>query len=106
MGSNPTVSMLIPLAPDEFWAALRKVVKEEIQAADKLPNRKREGVAIVESQIAGKTLYGIAEVCALFNVSRETVHQWVKSGKLRKIKVRSKVFFQSSEIHDIIKKPR
>lgn len=49
-----------------------------------------------------KPLFQIIEICALFNVTRTTVHEWVKSGKLRKIKVRSRVYFLASDVRKII----
>jgi excisionase family DNA binding protein len=105
MGSNSNVAMLIPFAPEEFWAEFRRIIKEELVASEPATVAGDPGL-IVEPQFAGKTLYKISEVCALFNVSRMTVHEWVKTGKLRKIKVRSRVYFLSSEVYDIIRKPQ
>jgi predicted site-specific integrase-resolvase len=41
-------------------------------------------------------------VCALFNITRTTVHDWAQAGKLRKVKVRSRVYFLASEIRKML----
>ena len=97
--------MLIPFAPDEFWVELRKIVGEEIKKAEPTIKNLEYPITIVELSMAHKTLYKISEVCALFNVSRMLVDQWVRLGKLRKIKVGSRVYFLSSDIQNLIKKP-
>jgi excisionase family DNA binding protein len=96
---NSEIPMLIPYLPAEFWAELRKIVREEIKGKQKCGNIQD---IIQTPGLSEKPLYRIAEICKLFNVSRTTIHEWVKIGKLRKIKVNSRVYFLGTDIKKII----
>lgn len=88
------VPMLLPYEPKVFWTMFRQIIQEEI---GKLPIAEPK----LETEVAGltkKPLYKTDEICRMFNVSRTTIHEWVKTGKLRKIKVRSRVYFLSNDI--------
>lgn len=95
------IPMLIPYTPSEFWETFRKIIREEV--AEKIT--KRRGSQSKLLQVDGMTerpLYKILEVCELFDVSRTTIHEWVKSGQLRKIKVKSRVYFLGSDIKKLL----
>jgi len=49
-----------------------------------------------------KPLYKIKEVCVLFSISKPTVYEWVKAGKLHPVKVRSRVYFRGSEVEGLV----
>jgi len=49
-----------------------------------------------------KPLYKIAEVCQLFQVTKPTTHSWVRSGKIRRFKVKSRVFFLREDIENLL----
>ena len=57
---------------------------------------------ITTSGLTEKPLYKIAEICQLFDVSRTTVHDWVKHGKLRRVKVRSRVYFLGADVKQLM----
>jgi hydroxylamine reductase (hybrid-cluster protein) len=81
------IPMLIPYEPEEFWERMRMIIREEIKEKNngKIPVANLQTPGLTE-----KPLYRILEICALYSMSRRTtVHEWVKSGKLRKIKVSS-----------------
>ncbi|WP_410493692.1 helix-turn-helix domain-containing protein [Chitinophaga sp. Ak27] len=40
----------------------------------------------------------MAEVCELFQITRQTVYDWIKIGKLKRHKIRSRVFFLREEV--------
>ncbi len=90
--------MLFPYEPNEFWEQMRKIIQEEIGKV------KPAAVSLTQTPgLTEKPLYKIDEVCQLFDVSRTTIHFWVKYGKLRKVKVRSRVYFLGSEIQKLLK---
>ena len=94
------IPVLIPYDQNEFWNEIRKIVAEELA---KSQNEKLgKGKIIVPSGLTEKPLYQISEVCALFNITRTTVHDWAQAGKLRKVKVRSRVYFLASEIRKML----
>ncbi|MFL5740650.1 MAG: helix-turn-helix domain-containing protein [Flavisolibacter sp.] len=49
-----------------------------------------------------KPLFRIQEVCKIFQVSRQTIYDWVKHGKLKPLKVRSRVYFLAKDIQDLL----
>jgi excisionase family DNA binding protein len=49
-----------------------------------------------------KPLYKIADICALFHVSKPTVYDWVKYGKLKPYKIRFRVFFLYQDIQQLL----
>lgn len=90
MENNNQIPMLFPFDPNEFWEQIRKIVKEEL---NNNPKNKNE---IIQTEVQGlscKPLYKIAEVCSLFNISKPTIYEWIKDGKLKPRKIRSRVFF-------------
>ncbi|MEO6188797.1 MAG: helix-turn-helix domain-containing protein [Ginsengibacter sp.] len=40
-----------------------------------------------------KPLYKIGEVCTIFEVTRPAIYEWIKQGKLKPYKVRSRLYF-------------
>lgn len=100
METNGAVPMLFPYEPDIYWEQLRKIIREEIARTGKV---KGQEAALMETPgLTQKPLYKIAEICQLFKVSRTTVHDWVKCGKLRKVKVRSRVYFLGNDIQQML----
>ncbi|MDH7462596.1 helix-turn-helix domain-containing protein [Chitinophagaceae bacterium 26-R-25] len=95
---NPVTPMLFPYQPTEFWQSLRQVIREEVLKVE------RERAAIPTFETSGMTykpLYKIAEVCELFHITKPTVYDWVKHGKLKPFKVRSRVFFLWQDIQQL-----
>jgi excisionase family DNA binding protein len=97
MEKNNTVPMLLPYEPGEFWTQLRQIIHEEIAMSQSSPEKGIQNV-FGTSGLMNKPLYEIDEICRLFNVSRTTIDDWVKVGKLRKVKVRRRVYFLSYEV--------
>jgi excisionase family DNA binding protein len=100
MENNAAVPMLFPYEPSEFWAQIRQIVHEEL-VQTKNANLSDSNLMVTPG-LTEKPLYKIAEICKLFDVSRTTVHDWVKHGKLRKVKVRSRVYFLGTDIKQLM----
>lgn len=92
--------LLIPYEPDEFWEHLRAIIREEIIKTSKGKN----STTCQTSGLEYKPLYKINEVCDLFQVTRPTVYDWVKHGKLRPHKIRSRVYFLWNDIQQLLAK--
>lgn len=99
MDKTTSVPILIPYAPEEFWAEMRKIISEElknIKVPDKPPvNYKIEGLNY-------KPLFKIEEVCRIFSISRPTIYEWTKDGKLKPFKIRSRVYFLWDDIQRLL----
>lgn len=86
--------MLFPFEPSDFWKRIRIILREEIAC---MPS------AIgPPAGLTNKPLYKVREVCALFQISRPTVYEWIRMGKLRPVKIRSRVFFLGSDVDGLI----
>ena len=49
-----------------------------------------------------KPLYKIQEVRLLFKVTKPTIYDWIKHGKLKRVKIRSRVYFLGSDIKQLM----
>ena len=82
MEKNVSVPILIPLETAEFWAQIREIVREEISR-----NQKELTIPITNMKTPGlteKPLYKMQEICCLFNVTKPTIYEWIKHGKLKR----------------------
>ncbi|MDI3321983.1 helix-turn-helix domain-containing protein [Pinibacter soli] len=96
---NIVTPMLFPYQPEQFWQSLRQIIREEVAKADK------ERSATVTFETPGltyKPLFKIAEICELFHITKPTIYDWVRHGKLRPFKIRSRVFFLWQDIQDLL----
>ena len=97
--SNSITPILFPYEPQLFWESIRQIVREEVQNVDKpkavLPSTETSGLTY-------KPLYKIADVCALFHVTKPTIYDWVKHGKLKPYKIRSRVYFLWQDIQQLL----
>jgi excisionase family DNA binding protein len=102
-GNGPTVTpMLFPYEPEQFWQRVRLIVREEISRIESpAPAEPLYETPGLES----KPLYKIAEVCRLFQVSKPTIYEWMRHGKLKPLKIRSRVFFLWQDIQKLLSVP-
>lgn len=82
--------MLFPFEPEEFWKQMRELIREEIRLVDK---GRGSGVEHSVPGLEYKPLYKMEEVCAMFKITRPTIYDWIKHGKLKPYKIRSRVYF-------------
>lgn len=99
MNEPNRMPILIPYEPEEFWAEMRKIISEEIKqikVADKPQvNYNVQGLTY-------KPLFKIEEVCKMFSISRPTIYEWTKEGKLKPFKIRSRVYFLWNDIQQLL----
>lgn len=100
MEINSSVPILFPVEPEKFWQQLRLIIREEVDKAEK--NKKTVAGDFETPGLTQKPLYKIGEVCKLFDISRATIYEWIKHGKLRPFKIRSRVYFLWNDIHNLI----
>lgn len=100
MPPNGTVPILIPFEPEEFWHQIRLIIREEVE------RNKPEFVGmqqIMETPgLTEKPLFKIDEVCKLFKITKPTIYEWIKHGKLKRVKIRSRVYFLGSDIRQLM----
>lgn len=100
MEKNVSVPILIPFEPEEFWAQIRQIIREEVSK-----NKKEQLVftSLVETPgLTEKPLFKMQEICSLFKITKPTIYEWIKHGKLKKVKIRSRVYFLGSDIRQLM----
>lgn len=100
MENNKAVPILIPLEPEEFWDQIRSIIREEVTRNHKDQN---SPCNIMETPgLTEKPLYKMHEVCSLFKVTKPTIYDWIKHGKLRRLKIRSRVYFLGKDVRELM----
>jgi excisionase family DNA binding protein len=95
--TNQTILFLY--SPAEYWNKIRQIIREE---TEKKEDRSPTPLSTEVKGMTYKPLYKVEEVCAIFSVSRQTIYQWIDQGLLKPHKVRSRVYFLSSDIESLI----
>jgi excisionase family DNA binding protein len=100
--TNPNLQstpILFPLHPEQFWKNLRDIMREEIskfsRTTDAAPSFETPG-------LNNKPIYKMNEVCSLFQVTKPTIYEWIKLGKLKPVKIRSRVYFLWQDLQSLI----
>src|SRR5438309_8490206 len=100
INNSTTAPILFPYEPEEFWQQMRSIIREEIT---KTKNEKLAAASVTETQgLTYKPLFKIAEVCTVFAVSRPTIYEWIKDGKLKPYKIRRSVYFLWKDIQQLL----
>ncbi len=92
--------ILIPYQQKIFFEFIRKVVREEMLSVSKL---KPELPVYETPGLTYKPLYKIAEVCSIFHITKPTVYDWIRHGKLKPFKIRSRVYFLWQDIDQLLR---
>lgn len=100
MQSQSKMPILFPIDPDEFWKQMRQIIQEEVNNMGK--TKRGSGFEFETPGLTYKPLYKIAEVCKVFQVTRPTVYDWIKHGKLKPYKIQSRVYFLWKDIHMLL----
>jgi excisionase family DNA binding protein len=93
------IPVLMEVYPDKYWEQLRLLIREEL----KLASACREPPVVYETAgLTYKPLYKIKEICSLLGVTRPTIYEWIKHGKLKPHKIRSRVYFLWEDVRVIL----
>jgi excisionase family DNA binding protein len=103
MDPNNKTPILFPYEPQQFWEQLRLIIREEIIKSEK---EKPPAVQYETAGLTYKPLFKMIEVCKLFQITRPTIYEWIKEGKLRPYKIRSRVYFLWNDISSLLKNPQ
>lgn len=75
-----------------FWEKMRKVIREEVVFCLKtfsMTDKKDKA-------------YTISELCDQFQISKPTLYEWIKMGKITPIKIGRRVFFNRKEVEALL----
>jgi len=87
------VQMLVPMEPDAFWQQLRTIVAEVVAEGQKHPP--------VDNHTE-RPLLKATEVCDIFKVSKPTLYDWLKQGKIKSVKIQSRRYFHWNDVDELI----
>jgi len=92
--------MLFPIEPEQFGQRMRVLVREEVC---QLEQKQAQSPTYETPGLTYKPLFKIGEVCQLFQVTKPTIYDWIKHGKLKPYKIRSRVYFLWNDIQQLLK---
>lgn len=95
------IPMLFPVTQVEFWKQMRQLVDEVVEARMHVEPAQPPAAYLPE-----KVLLKLTDVCEIFQVSKPTVYEWMKQGKIRSFKIRSRRYILRADIESIIQEPR
>lgn len=96
LGNTP---LLFPYEPTEYWQNIRQIIREEVAKIEK--ETPKENV-LETPGLTYKPLLKIMELCTLFQVTKPTIYSWIKAGKLKPVKVRSRVYFLFQDVQKLM----
>ena len=98
---NGGTPMLFPYEPAQYWQQIRLIIREEVSSIKK----KEPDVRLLETPgLTYKPLLKITELCTLFQVTKPTIYAWIKAGKLKPVRVQSRVFFLFQDVQLLMRK--
>lgn len=90
--------MLFTCDPEVFWNQVRQIIKEEFVDSDMTY---RPG-AEAGHTIGNQTLYKIKDLCRIFSVSKPTIYEWIRMGKLKPMRIKRRVFFLEKDLKGLL----
>ena len=90
------VQMLLPIEPQAFWQQMKEIVEQVINEGKLQPSGKH----------TEKPLLKVKEVCEIFHVSKPTLYDWLKQGKIKSVKIQSRRYFMWSDVDELIQENR
>jgi len=90
--------ILFPISPEEYWQKLSEVMDQLL--SERL---KQGGYPGPPAGMTSRPLLSIKEVCDLFQITKPTVYEWTRHGKLKPYKVRARVYFLMADIEALFK---
>ena len=87
--------LIIRMSKDEFESMLKKTLDERLQKIN--PPKKEKDDKIDK-------FYKVNDICDIFGVSRTTVYQWMKTGKISYKTLGNKKFFTKEDIDNALQR--
>jgi excisionase family DNA binding protein len=90
--------MLFPVTPTEYWKQIKTLMEQVVEEKLNASNLRQ----LPQAYFPEKTLLKATEVCEIFRVSKPTLYEWMKQGKLKSFKVKSRRYFLRTDIEAVI----
>ncbi len=92
------VQMLVPMEPKEFWRQLKTIIEEVVMESKK--------EAPIIDKHTERPLLKATEVCEIFHISKPTIYDWLKQGKIKSIKIQSRRYFHWKDVEELIQQSK
>lgn len=92
------VQILVPMEPKEFWRQLKTIVEQVV-----MESRKEAPITNNHSE---RPLLKATEVCEIFHISKPTIYEWLKQGKIKSVKIQSRRYFHWKDVEELIQQSR
>lgn len=86
------------MSPEDYWQKLSDIMEGLLK--EKLKQSNYPGTP---PGMTSRPLLSIKEVCDLFQITKPTIYEWIKHGKLKPYKVRARVYFLMADIEALLK---
>jgi len=87
------VQMLVPMEPKAFWQQLKRIVEEVVAESHKETQSGKH---------SERPLLKATEVCEIFHISKPTIYEWLKQGKIKSVKIQSRRYFHWHDVEELI----
>ncbi len=91
------VQMLVPMEPKAFWQQLRTIVEQVVA------ENKQEAPIDKHTE---RPLLKAKEACEIFHISKPTIYDWLKQGKIKSVKIQSRRYFHWKDVEELIQKSK
>jgi Helix-turn-helix domain len=88
-------ALLFTCDPEIFWKEVRQIIREETKGSGNY-------VSGEEAPMGSQSLYKIKDLCRIFSVSKPTVYEWIRLGKLTPRKINRRVFFLEKDLKELL----
>lgn len=75
-----------------FWEKMRKIIREEVSFAVRTHSMTKQ----VEQS------FTISEFCKHFQISKPTLYEWIKAGKIKPSKIGRRVYFKRKDVEALL----
>ena len=100
MATDSKVPILIPIEVNEFWLQIQSIIREEVRSSMRFQLRQ---MSKETSAFQFKPIYSMESIRNLFDdVSRTTIYEWIKCGKLKPRKLKGKIYFLWADIEKVL----
>lgn len=90
--------ILFPMSPEDYWRKLSEVMDGLLST-----KLKQGSYPVTPPGMTSRPLLSIKEVCDLFQITKPTIYEWTRHGKLKPYKVRARVYFLMADIEALLR---
>jgi predicted DNA-binding transcriptional regulator AlpA len=95
---KPGSQLLFTCDPEDFWREVRRIIKEEVSGSGRLATENADE----EPPMGSQSLYKIKDLCRIFSVSKPTIYEWIRIGKLHPRRIKRRVFFLEKDLKELL----